>query len=168
MELISFGNIIAFVFLLMNLNCVSIHPQESTLPCYVEFEKVGIRDFDLGISIDEIKKANPSLKLEEIKDGIFIYRDFIAQEDTMIEGVQKKISYYFNFRENKLKGYFFEMTTDINFFEKLAKELSDNDFINFKEEERNYYYFARSEDCFKYLRIKMEDEMMVMGGVELN
>lgn len=168
MELISFGNIIAFAFLLMNLNCVSIYPQESTPLCYVEFDKVGIRDFDLGDSIDEIKKANPSLNLEEIKDGIFIYRDFIAQEDTTIEGVQKKISYYFNFKDNKLKGYFFEMSTDINFFEKLAKKLSDNDFINFKAGERNYYYFARSENCFKYFRIKMEDEMTVMGGVELN
>src|SRR5690554_1507973 len=110
MELISFENIAAFVFLLMNLNCDSIHQGKSTSRCYVEFNKVGIRDFVLGDSIEDIKNANPSLKLEEIKDGIFIYRDFMAQEDAVVEGVQKNITYYLNFKDNTLKGYFFKMS----------------------------------------------------------
>lgn len=136
--------------------------------CKLNFEKVGIKNFNLGISLSDLKKENPTLEFEFIQDDIELYDDYIFTEKANINGIQKTITYYFNFKEDKLLEYFFKIDGDKEFFDKISKELTSDTFIEYNPQELNYTYYQKTETCYKYFRIKIENEKMkIVGGIEL-
>ncbi len=135
--------------------------------CKLNFEKIGIKNFNLGISLSDLKKENPTLEFEFIQDDIELYDDYRFTEKAVINGIEKTITYYFNFKENKLLKYFFKLDGDREFFDKISKKLTSNTFIEYNPKKGKYNYYQRTETCYKYFRIKIENEKMkIIGGIE--
>lgn len=135
--------------------------------CDLNFEKIGIKNFNIGVSLSDLKLNFPVLDLQLIRDDIDLFEDYTFTEKAGINGNKKIITYYLNFKENQLFSYFFILDGDQEFFNELSKVLSSETFIDFNFKERNYSYYEKNDACYKYFRIKIEDnKMKITGGVE--
>jgi hypothetical protein len=136
--------------------------------CETNFHKAGLTDFELGISLKDLSRKNPDLKLKFIQDDIEIYDDYVAKKGVKINGKEKLVTYYFNFKNNELVGYFFEINGNRKLFIDLSKKLSDQNFIDYNEKNKKYNFFQQNDNCSKYFRIKIKnDNIILTGGAEL-
>ena len=161
-----------YILTILLFICITINGFSNDLnvsDCDLNFEKIGIRTFDIGVCLSDLKLNHPALDLQLIMDGIDLFDDFTFTEKAVINGKKKNITYYLNFRENQLFGYFFLLDGDQEYFNELSKALSPDTFINFNSRERNYSYYENNDACHKYFRIKIEEnKMRITGGVESN
>ncbi len=161
-----YKKIVLFILFLVNFSCASSQTSPAS-DCSSEFNKVGIRDFEVGISLQDLKKKNPLLVLKQINDDVDLYDDYMFKEYAKINGLDKEVIYYFNVQEGMVLSYFFEVEGDILFFNQLAEKLKDGKFVDLKKAERKYYFFEKNNFCYKYfrLKIKTKEKMVITGGL---
>ncbi|WP_282019186.1 hypothetical protein [Salegentibacter mishustinae] len=75
------NNLVFIILLILSLNSFSNEFEKKD--CELNFEKVGIKNFNLGISFSELKTQNPTLEFEFIQDDIELYDDYKFTEIAM-------------------------------------------------------------------------------------
>lgn len=96
--------------------------------CEINFDSVGLSDFDLNMSCHELKEIFPELKKEpnsKLDDKISTY-SFVTNQKILNEN--RKVKYYFAFKENKLQAYVFNVYAgkDIKYYKDFVKEARKN------------------------------------------
>ena len=133
--------------------------------CEINFDSVGLSDFEFNLSCHELKEIFPELKKEpnsKLDDKISTY-SFVTNQKILNEN--RKVKYYFAFKENKLQAYVFNVYAgkDIKYYKDFVKEARKNNaFIS----ERGTSFLENKNGCEKFLRIKSDpDEIIIFGGI---
>lgn len=88
---------------------------------------------------------------------------FVTNQKILNEN--RKVKYYFAFKENKLQAYVFNVYAgkDIKYYKDFVKEARKNNaFIS----ERGTSFLENKNGCEKFLRIKSDpDEIIIFGGI---
>tara|TARA_R110002020_G_scaffold97708_5_gene233170 strand:+ start:865 stop:1308 length:444 start_codon:yes stop_codon:yes gene_type:complete len=133
--------------------------------CKIEFASIGLNNYNLNISSAELKSIINTLKKEpnsESDKNISIY-SFVTDQEIL--AVNRKVKYYFAFKEDKLRAYVFNIYSgrDIKYYKSFVKEArKNNDFIS----ERGISFLETKNNCEKFLRIKSDpNEIIIFGGI---
>ncbi|WP_044397237.1 hypothetical protein [Lacinutrix sp. Hel_I_90] len=133
--------------------------------CEIDFNSVGINDYDLNISCSDLKNIIPELKKDsnsKLDDDISIYSYIINQK---ILNINRKVEYYFAFKEDKLQAYVFNVYSgrDIKYYKFFVKKARENNaFIS----EKGTSFLETKNNCEKFLRIKSNpNQIIIFGGI---
>ncbi|PHS08261.1 MAG: hypothetical protein COA88_07195 [Kordia sp.] len=148
--------IIVIINLVLFFNCNN---------CKIDFESTGLKNYTIGISLEELKKSNPDLidKFNsKMVENVHVYS---LVEKCLILGEQKEVTYNFAFVNNKLEAYVFNINAGrkISFYRKfIEKSKKNNDFIN----GTGTSFLKKENDCEKFLRMNSgKSEIVIFGGI---
>lgn len=133
--------------------------------CILNFNSVGINDYELGMSLSEINGCSKDVKEvgKSKKDSsIFIYS---FSEVSNILGKEKEVEYFFAIKDNSLVAYVFNIYSgkEISFYKRLIEIVKpSNNFIT----KSGTSFIENSNNCEKFLRIKSnKEQIIIFGGI---
>ncbi|QTY27314.1 hypothetical protein [Flavobacterium sp. CS20] len=133
--------------------------------CVLNFNSVGINDYELGMSISEIKKCNKNIREVGVskRDSEIIIYSFSEISNILDE--EKKVEYFFAIKDNSLVAYVFNIYSGkkISYYKRLIEEVkASNDFIV----GNGISFLDNSGNCEKFMRIKSnKEQIIIFGGI---
>lgn len=133
------------------------------------FSSIGIKDFTIGSSKDQI---NASLILidDEIK---FIDSYYFVDTIQLNKKKENEITYYLNFINETLIDYNFIIKGNRELYEWVMEKLDKGDkklFSGFENTINKYSFFSKKEYCKRYILLSRiaHDKEYIKGGVSAN
>lgn len=138
--------------------------------CVMSLSHIGIRDFKLGTTWNNISGRIKGIRLENnFNDNHVVYS---FTEKAEILGAKKNITYYLDVRHDELAYYSFEIDIDMNksyFFNFLDKAKQGVDSCNSFINPKRYISIQKDSICTKFLKIKnIFNKKYISGGIGYN
>jgi hypothetical protein len=147
----------------------SCNKKNEETDCTGIFSSIGVLDFKIGNSINEIEDKIYPIKLEFQNVMLENFRTYAYTDFLNYRNNKYKVIYYFTFYQSSLIMYHFDIEANKKIFDFMVNDLDKkrNPIVNLSEKNK-LSYFLESKYCktFFYLIYRDESKLCISGGVE--